>query len=48
MHCFLVYDIPEDRLRAKVADYCLDFGLDRVQYSAFAGALKLCQDLCVL
>lgn len=40
MHCLLVYDIPDDRLRGKVADFCLDFGLDRVQYSAFVGDLS--------
>ena len=39
MQCLVVYDIPEDRLRAKVADICLDYGLLRVQYSAFAGDL---------
>lgn len=39
MRCLVVYDIPNDRLRAKVADYCLDYGLDRIQYSAFMGEL---------
>ena len=36
----LVYDIVEDRERAKVADACLDYGLDRVQYSVFTGKLS--------
>ena len=40
MNCLLVYDIPDDRVRAKVADFCLDYGLDRIQYSAFAGRLS--------
>jgi len=40
MHCLLVYDIPNDRIRAKVADFCLDYGLDRIQYSAFLGELS--------
>lgn len=40
MRCLLVYDIPDDRLRAKVADFCLDYGLDRIQYSAFIGDLS--------
>lgn len=40
MHCLLIYDIPDDRLRAKIADFCLDFGLDRVQFSAFIGRLS--------
>ncbi|NLG98848.1 MAG: CRISPR-associated endonuclease Cas2 [Chloroflexi bacterium] len=35
----LVYDIPDDRKRAKIADACLDYGLDRIQYSAFMGWL---------
>ncbi len=37
MRCIVVYDIPDDRLRTKVADLCLDYGLDRIQYSAFLG-----------
>ena len=40
MICLLVYDIPNDRLRAKVADICLDYGLERIQYSAFLGELN--------
>lgn len=39
MHCLLVYDIPDDSKRNKVADVCLDYGLDRIQYSAFMGQL---------
>ncbi|MCP4418050.1 MAG: CRISPR-associated endonuclease Cas2 [Chloroflexi bacterium] len=39
MQCLLIYDIPDDGKRAKVADACLDYGLDRVQYSAFLGPL---------
>lgn len=35
----LVYDIPDDRKRTKIADVCLDYGLDRIQYSAFLGWL---------
>ncbi len=35
----LIYDIPDDRLRARVADACLDYGLARIQYSAFRGEL---------
>ena len=40
MQCLLIYDIPHDGARQKVADACLDFGLQRVQYSAFAGDLS--------
>jgi CRISPR-associated protein Cas2 len=39
MNCLLVYDIPDDRKRGKVADACLDYGLDRIQYSSFTGDL---------
>lgn len=35
----LVYDIPNDRARAKIAEACLDYGLDRIQFSAFSGWL---------
>lgn len=36
----LMYDIVEDSTRAKVADACLDYGLDRIQYSVFVGQLS--------
>lgn len=35
----LIYDIPSDRLRGKVANACLDYGLERIQLSAFQGSL---------
>jgi CRISPR-associated protein Cas2 len=37
---FLVYDITNDRARTKIADACQDYGLDRIQFSAFAGKLS--------
>ncbi len=40
LRTFVIYDIVEDKTRARIADACLDFGLARVQYSAFAGALN--------
>ena len=40
MRCLLIYDIPDDGARTKVADACLDYGLDRIQYSAFLGQLN--------
>lgn len=40
MQCLLIYDIPHDGTRQKVADACLDYGLQRVQYSAFVGELS--------
>ena len=40
MRLLIIYDISDDRVRTRVADACLDYGLERIQYSAFAGALK--------
>lgn len=39
MKTILIYDIPHDATRNKVADICQDYGLDRIQYSAFLGDL---------
>lgn len=36
----VIYDITSDRIRNKVADACQDYGLDRIQYSAFLGELS--------
>jgi CRISPR-associated protein Cas2 len=36
----VIYDIPDDRVRTRVADACLDYGLARIQYSAFVGTLS--------
>jgi CRISPR-associated protein Cas2 len=40
MNTVLIYDISCDRVRAKVADACLDYGLARIQYSAFFGDIS--------
>jgi CRISPR-associated protein Cas2 len=40
VQCLVLYDISDDRTRARVADACLDYGLRRVQYSAFCGRLS--------
>lgn len=40
MQVVVLYDISDDRVRGKVADACLDYGLDRFQYSAFVGELS--------
>lgn len=39
MRYLLIYDISDDRARARVADLCLDYGLERIQFSAFWGNL---------
>ncbi len=36
---FVFYDIEIDRIRNKIADICLDFGLERIQFSGFSGKL---------
>lgn len=40
MQTLVIYDISHDGARQKVADVCLDYGLDRVQFSAFLGELS--------
>lgn len=40
MRCLLIYDITHDGTRTKVADACLDYGLQRIQFSAFFGDLS--------
>lgn len=40
MRCLIIYDITHDGSRIKVADACLDYGLQRIQYSAFFGELS--------
>src|SRR5262249_31781454 len=36
----LIYDIEDDRLRSRAADTCFDYGLERIQFSAFFGKLN--------
>ena len=36
----LIYDIEEDRLRTRIAGVCMDYGLERIQFSAFFGKLN--------
>lgn len=38
-HVLVMYDIADDGLRNRIADACLDYGLERVQFSAFMGEL---------
>ena len=40
MHTYVIYDIVKDRVRKKIADICLDYGLKRIQYSAFLGDIN--------
>ncbi len=49
-YCYVVYDIPDDRLRTKVADVLKDFGLERLQKSVFFGRLtrNRVEELCLV
>lgn len=40
MHVLLIYDISNDRIRSKISCACEDYGLDRIQFSAFYGQLS--------
>jgi CRISPR-associated protein Cas2 len=40
VHTYVIYDIVEDRARKKISDACLDYGLRRIQYSAFLGDIN--------
>ena len=35
----VMYDIEHDRVRYRVSEACLDFGLERIQFSVFRGKL---------
>ena len=36
----MMYDIEHDRVRYRVSEACLDFGLERIQFSVFRGKLN--------
>lgn len=36
----LIYDIENDRVRTRSSDICLDYGLQRIQFSAYFGRLN--------
>jgi CRISPR-associated protein Cas2 len=36
----LIYDIENDRLRLRASEMCQDYGLQRIQFSAFFGRLN--------
>jgi CRISPR-associated protein Cas2 len=35
----VIYDIQDDRTRTRISEACLDYGLERIQFSAFQGRL---------
>ncbi|MEM3737101.1 MAG: CRISPR-associated endonuclease Cas2 [Candidatus Bathyarchaeia archaeon] len=40
MRYIVIYDVTDDNLRSLVAETLKDYGLDRIQYSAFIGKLR--------
>jgi CRISPR-associated protein Cas2 len=40
LRTLVIYDIEDDKLRLKISETCLDYGLVRIQYSAFLGTLN--------
>ena len=40
MQTLIIYDIEEDKIRNKTAEFCKDYGLKRIQYSAFQGDMN--------
>jgi len=47
MQTLVIYDVPSDKVRNKIADVCLDYGLERIQFSAFMGNMtgNRCEEL---
>ncbi|MCS7131310.1 MAG: CRISPR-associated endonuclease Cas2 [Hadesarchaea archaeon] len=41
MPTLVIYDISSDEIRTKLADRLFDYGLQRIQYSAFKGELNV-------
>lgn len=39
LHILVYYDMQDDKERLRVSETCLDYGLDRQQYSVFSGCL---------
>jgi len=40
LRTYVLYDIEDDRIRGRIAEACKDYGLTRIQYSAFCGSLN--------
>ena len=36
----VIYDCEKDKVRTKISETCLDYGLERIQFSAFIGRLS--------
>lgn len=40
MQTLVIFDIPDDKIRHKIGVACKDYGLSRIQYSAFMGDIN--------
>jgi CRISPR-associated protein Cas2 len=40
LRTLVIYDIENDKIRLRISETCLDYGLTRIQYSAFLGILN--------
>jgi CRISPR-associated protein Cas2 len=40
LRTLVIYDIQDDRIRLRISETCLDYGLARIQFSAFQGTLN--------
>lgn len=40
LRTLVMYDIEDDRIRYRVSEACMDFGLERIQFSVFRGKLN--------
>jgi CRISPR-associated protein Cas2 len=40
LRTLVIYDIENDKIRLRISETCLDYGLARIQYSAFLGILN--------
>ena len=40
LRTLVIYDIENDRIRLRISETCLDYGLARIQFSAFLGSLN--------
>ena len=40
LRTLVIYDIENDRIRLRISETCLDYGLARIQFSAFLGMLN--------
>jgi CRISPR-associated protein Cas2 len=40
LRTLVIYDIENDKIRLRVSETCLDYGLTRIQYSPFLGSLN--------